>query len=254
MTTECDPDSVAWAAGLYDAEGSCSAYLPRHRKTYRRQIAVSQGGDPGKAPVVLIQFRNVVGGAGNITGPYNGYLFYWKSTRIDVIDAVATQLWPYLSQEKRDQFIVATRLSGKPLISPAATSAASSSTELAWAGGLFDGEGNVSVSGVGTRPSYPQPAMEVPQSSDHGIPTTLLRFRETVGCGSITGPRPPRNPWGRLPSYRWELGGHRNVEMLCGLLWPWLGATKRSHIEWALSVVHAGLVRGAHKGANDKEA
>jgi hypothetical protein len=101
MTTECDPDSVAWAAGLYDAEGSCSAYLPRHRKTYRRQIAVSQGGDPGKAPVVLIQFRNVVGGAGNITGPYNGYLFYWKSTRIDVIDAVATQLWPYLSQEKQ---------------------------------------------------------------------------------------------------------------------------------------------------------
>src|SRR2546430_413959 len=47
-----DLHSVAWAAGLYDAEGSCSAYLPRFRKTHRRQMAVSQAGDPGKPPIV----------------------------------------------------------------------------------------------------------------------------------------------------------------------------------------------------------
>ena len=109
-----DLDPISWAAGLYDADGCCSAYLPRQRKTYRRQMAVSQGGDPGKPPVVLLGLRNVLKGRGNITGPYNGYLFYWKTTRIDVIDAVAAELWPFLGQEKRDQFIAAARLAEVP--------------------------------------------------------------------------------------------------------------------------------------------
>ena len=247
-------DLLAWAAGLYDADGSCSAYLPRARKTYRRQVAVSQGGDPGEIPIVLLGFRNAVQGRGNITGPYNGYLFYWKSTRIDVIDAVAAELWPFLGQEKRDQFAAAARLAGKAPLDPASPIARSTSTEMAWAAGLFDGEGSVSVSGTGTRPSYPQPSMEIPQSGQHGTPGSLTRFMEAVGCGSITGPHPPRSPWGKLPSYRWQLGGHRKVEMVAGILWPWLGSAKRSQIEWSLSVVHAGLARGAHRTASDRDA
>jgi hypothetical protein len=215
---------------------------------------VSQGGDPGKPPTVLLGFRNAVQGRGNITGPYNGYLFYWKSTRIDVIDAVAAELWPFLGQEKRDQFIAAARLAGKTPLDSSATIVRSGSREMAWAAGLFDGEGSVSVSGTGTRPSYPQPSMEVPQSGGLGIPDSLARLREALGCGSITGPHPPRSPWGKLPSYRWELGGHRNVETVSGMLWPWLGSVKRLQIEWALSVVHAGLMRGAHRSVADREA
>ncbi len=249
-----DLDPIAWAAGLYDADGSCSAYLPRQRMTYRRQMAVSQGGDPGKPPVVLLGLRNVLKGRGNITGPYNGYLFYWKTTRIDVIDAVAAELWPFLGQEKRDQFIAAARLAGKAPLDPTATLTRSGSTELAWAAGLFDGEGSVSLSGTGTRPSYPQPSMEVPQSGDHGVPGSLVRFREAVECGSITGPHPPRNRWARLPGYRWQLGGHLRVETVAAKLWPWLGSVKRSQIEWALSRVHAGMVRGAHRSRADREA
>jgi hypothetical protein len=215
---------------------------------------VSQGGDPGKPPTVLLGFRNAVQGRGNITGPYNGYLFYWKSTRIDVIDAVAAELWPFLGQEKRDQFIAAARLAGKTPLDSSATIVRSGAREMAWAAGLFDGEGSVSVSGTGTRPSYPQPSMEVPQSGGLGIPDSLARLREALGCGSITGPHPPRSPWGKLPSYRWELGGHRNVETVSGMLWPWLGSVKRLQIEWALSVVHAGLMRGAHRSVADREA
>jgi hypothetical protein len=217
-------------------------------------MAVSQGGDPGKPPIVLLHFRNVLNGRGNITGPYNGYLFYWKTTRIAVIDEVAAELWPFLSQEKRDQFIAATRLTGNAPFDSTATWTRPGSTEVAWAAGLFDGEGSVSVSGTGTRPSYPQPSMEVPQSGEHGIPDALVRFRDAIGYGSITGPHPPRSPWGRLPGYRWELGGHLAVEGVAAKLWPWLGSVKRLQIEWALSLVHGAMARGAHRSLADMEA
>jgi hypothetical protein len=193
----------------------------------------------------------VVDGVGNITGPYRGYLFYWKTTQIGAIDAIGTALWPFLGQEKREQFLLASGLVGRTsTLDLQAPRLSSDNTERAWAAGFFDGEGTVSVGG-GERP---QPSMEIPQSSAHGIPDSLVRFKSVVGRGSITGPHPPRNPWARLPSYRWELGGHRNVEIVAGLLWLWLGSTKRSQIEWALSLVHAGLVRGAHRTLAEREA
>ena len=71
---------LAWAAGLYDGEGSSSMFVPRRRKAARRQIQVSQAGPPDEIPLVLLRFRDIVG-EGNITGPYRGYLYYWKTTR-----------------------------------------------------------------------------------------------------------------------------------------------------------------------------
>jgi len=249
-----DPHLIAWAAGLYEGEGSCSAYLPRRRKTYRRQMAVSQGGDPGKPPLVLLGFKSAVGGVGNITGPYRGSLFYWKTTQISILDTIAMMLWPFLGHEKREQFLRASILAGRACsLDLAASRWQFENTERAWAAGFFDGEGTAGVGGSRLRTSC-QPSMEIPQSNAQGVPDSLVRFQITVGAGSISGPHPPRNPWARLPSYRWELGGHKKVEMVCGLLWPWLGSTKRSQIEWALSLVHAGLARGAHRSLADREA
>ena len=150
-----DRQLIAWAAGLYDGEGSCSAYLPRRRHTYRRQMAVSQGGDPGKPPLVLLGFKAAVGGAGNITGPYNGYLFYWKTTQIHALDEIAATLWPFLGPEKRDQFLVASRLAGKAVgLDSTAPRETTDETERAWAAGFFDGEGTISVGGSGA--AYPR--------------------------------------------------------------------------------------------------
>ena len=251
-----DPPLIAWAAGLYEGEGSCSAYLPRRRKTYRRQMAVSQGGDPGKPPPVLLGFRSAVNGLGNITGPYREYLFYWKTTQIEIIETIAAKLWPFLGHEKREQYLHASRLVGRVCsLDLAAPRSHSEDIERAWAAGFFDGEGTAGVGGRSRDgPTYRQPSLEIPQSSGRGVPDSLLRFQLAVGAGSITGPHPPRNPWARLPSYRWEVGGHRKVETVAGSLWPWLGSAKRSQIEWSLSVVHAGLVRGAHRSPADKEA
>src|SRR5439155_9319130 len=160
-TPRVDLHELAWAGGLHDGEGSCSAYLPKRRKTYRRQMAVSQGGDPGKPPLVLLGFRNAVGGVGNITGPYRGYLFYWKTTRIQVIDAIATALWPFLGQEKREQFLVVSGLAGKLLpLDLIAPRSQSDETERAWAAGFFDGEGS---------------PWEV--TTSYGVPTGSRRWR-----------------------------------------------------------------------------
>jgi len=197
-----------------------------------------------------------VGGVGNITGPYKGYLFYWKTTQIGVLDAIAATLWPFLGREKREQFLMASQLVGRAVaLDLAAPRESAGHIERAWAAGFFDGEGSVSVGGSSAeRRSYLQPSFEIPQSSDCGVPESLVRFQSIVECGSISGPHPPRNPWGRLPGYRWELGGHRNVETVAGLLWPWLGSVKRMQIEWALSRVHAGLVRHPHASRAELDA
>lgn len=51
---------LAWAAGIYDGEGSASTYLPKQRKSRIRQMAVYQSGD-GAPPPLLLRFRAVVG-------------------------------------------------------------------------------------------------------------------------------------------------------------------------------------------------
>lgn len=87
-------------------------------------------------------------------------------------------------------------------------------TELAWAAGLFDGEGctylhdgqqNLRIS-IGQRDDF-----------------VLRRFALAVGDGRINGPY-PRKTGGPLWFYR--LTGHRAVEVLAKL-WPFLSPIKQ---------------------------
>ncbi len=235
-----DPQVLAWAAGLYDGEGSCSAYLPRERRTYRRQMAVSQAGDPGQLPEVLTRFRAAVLGFGNITGPYRGYLYYWKTSRKDALDQIAALLWPYLGAEKRHQFEAASSLARRshalthdPFIGPR-------EIELAWAAGFFDGEGTVAAEKDPATGRYLGINTEIPQSSADGIPDVLSRFREIVGVGNILGPYEPRSLWSRLPQYRWRSGALEDVETVADLLDPWLGPVKRTQFEAAIRLRRTG--------------
>ena len=231
MITDTD-SGFAWAAGLYDGEGSASTYMPRKRKTARRQMQVSQAGVSGSPPEVLARFRRIVG-EGNVTGPYRGYLFYWKTTRKDAIDEVARALWPYLSAEKRSQFENMTRAAGRSIpFWP--REVRRPKTELAWAAGLFDGEGSVLRTGpVGHR----YVSLELPQSSASGVPSALIRFRVAVSAGFVNGPYPPRSPWSRLPQYRWSLGAVSEVGRVVAVLWPWLSDVKRDDVRHQLTRV-----------------
>jgi hypothetical protein len=97
----------AWAAGLWDGEGS--VYLLDHRthEGYRiPEMCVTQS-SAGGAPEVLARFQTVVG-VGHLNGPYvqdgaNLDVYRWKSAARADIERVGATLWPWLGAVKRGQ-------------------------------------------------------------------------------------------------------------------------------------------------------
>jgi len=97
----------AWAAGLFDGEGS--SYLLKHRTHpgyLVGELAVTQSSRVG-SPEVLRRFAAVVG-AGYIAGPFiqksaTKDVYRWKAgARVDV-ERVVAELWPWLGEVKRLQ-------------------------------------------------------------------------------------------------------------------------------------------------------
>jgi hypothetical protein len=223
---------VAWAAGIFDGEGSTSTYLTKPNKIPRRQMAVSQGGVPAHTPSVLLRFREIVR-VGSITGPYDG-LYYWKITTNDDVDAVGAMLWRHLSREKRQQFAAAATRMQRPLPGPLDDSGGRD-FEAAWAAGLFDGEGTFGAyAKPHRRPSWRGARMSIPQASATNAPEPLLRFRSAVGVGTVTGPRIVPSPWSRLPQYCWQANGRHVCTAAIKVMWPWLGPVKRAEIRAAI--------------------
>jgi len=228
---------LAWAAGIFDGEGSTSTYLTKPRMTPRRQMAVSQGGLPGDAPAVLVRFKEIVR-VGSITGPYDG-LYYWKITKNDDVDLVGAVLWRYLSREKRRQFEAAAMRMRRSAPGPV-DDAGGRDYEAAWASGLFDGEGTFGAyPKPRMRPSWRGAQMSIPQASATDVPETLLRFRAAVGVGTVTGPRAVPSPWSRLPQYRWQANGRHVCSAAIKVIWPWLGPIKRDEIRAELDHLDA---------------
>src|SRR5713226_2076949 len=96
-----DIDSIAWAAGFFDGEGSVSTFAsPRGATTVR--ISVSQASRDG-VPAALSRFQAAVGGHGTIVGPYRAYLYYWHTKRVGSIEHVSSALWSQLGAVKREQ-------------------------------------------------------------------------------------------------------------------------------------------------------
>jgi hypothetical protein len=222
---------LAWAAGVYDGEGSASTYLPKHRKSRVRQIAVYQSGD-AVPPPLLFRFRAAVGDVGLIHGPARGSLYQWHSKRHFVVDAVSELLWPWIGEVKRAQLRKAAAEvdrsvpAGRPTVWSEGDSAA-------WAAGFFDGEGTVGL--VGPRGL----AMSIAQASEVGIPETLEHFRAVVGAGTITGPRMVPSPWSKLPQYRWQLTRFAEIECVIAMLYPYADVVKRERMTRRLEFVRA---------------
>ena len=99
--------SLAWAAGLFDAEGSTS--LSDHRSHPGRkyvEAAITQGGE-GAPPDVLVRFKSAVG-AGLIYGPYaqrgaTQPVYRWRLHLAEDVRRVIADLDPWLDQVKRRQ-------------------------------------------------------------------------------------------------------------------------------------------------------
>jgi hypothetical protein len=98
---------AAWAAGLYDGEGS--TYLLDHRSHANYRIAearVTQT-SPSGPPEVLTRFAQIVG-LGHINGPYGDDdahrpVYRWTTCVFTEIDLMLDRIWPWLGTVKRRQ-------------------------------------------------------------------------------------------------------------------------------------------------------
>jgi hypothetical protein len=235
-----DTQQLAWAAGVFDGEGSASTYVPRRRRSPVRQIAVSQKGT-SQAPDLLIRFQEAIGGLGHIHGPYRGQLYYWNSKRHAVADTVTELLWPYLSSPKRHQLSRCAYRVGRCV--PDAPAITELDTELAWSAGFFCAEGTI---GIARREGRSYVTLSVPQASVDGIPEALVRFRAVHG-GVIRGPRLVPSPWSKRPQYRWQLGRAALVARSLREVLPLMDAHKRAQAEIALRL--PGLVSQDERGS-----
>lgn len=97
--------------------------------------------------------------------------------------------------------------------------------QLAWAGGLFEGEGGwsqqVYTTTKGINRYYPRANLV---SSDLDI---LEKFQTTVGFGKIS---PKRTNIGTKCMWVWQTSSVEQTVALCAMLWEWLGSRRRSRI------------------------
>lgn len=111
----------AWAAGLFDGDGS--TYLAKHRShagQFYLEAALTQSSWTG-VPEILPRFANVVG-CGRVYGPYplpapHAPVYRWRACRRAQIEAMIERLLPYLDPVRRDQALVAfAAISAQPIL------------------------------------------------------------------------------------------------------------------------------------------
>lgn len=190
--------------------------------------------DADGVPEVLTRFRAAVG-VGRVRGPKR------KDGRVDLYSWVASSrgdvrrtfeaLSPWLGAVKRTQLV------GAVGVVPEAEFTPSRDEELAWAAGLFDGDGSTCFERHGTRADYRRADMAVTQTSRSGTPEVLTRFHRLVSVGHINGPYGGNERW--EPVYRWKAHRLVDVQNVARTLWPWLGSVKRVQASGVIATVVA---------------
>lgn len=96
------------------------------------------------------------------------------------------------------------------------------SSELAWAAGLFEGEGHIGL--------YAYPPSDRRAGLFHRSLVLAMcdedvvkRFHRTVGVGRLRQVPPPRNKPAWQPSWRWECSRWDEIEPMLRSFLPWLG-------------------------------
>jgi hypothetical protein len=96
--------------------------------------------------------------------------------------------------------------------------------KLAWAAGLYEGEGSLSV--WVRKDGVTVPKMQM-RSTDEDV---VRRFATIMGRGAVTGPHFDGNPKHR-PIWRWQLSSWPYVEAVTDSFWPYLGRRRRGQID-----------------------
>jgi hypothetical protein len=227
-----DRHELAWAAGFFDGEGWANAVGQTGRRTRQPQAQINQS-DNDAIPVALERFNRAVG-VGRIGGPEckPGRMdrYWWIASSRSDVNRVAALLDPWLGDVKRREFDDAVGPRQRDFSPPH-----ESAEWIAWAAGLYDGEGCSCLLDHRTHAGYKVPELSVTQSSAEGEPEVLVRFRDVVNAGHIDGPIDQPKPW--LPVYRWKCGALHDVRVVLETIWPWLGPIKRAQAQVMLKVL-----------------
>ena len=97
--------------------------------------------------------------------------------------------------------------------------------ELAWAAGLFEGEGGWSQQTYTTTKGV---AHYYPRANLVGSDLDVLeRFQNIIGFGKLS---PKQINLGKKPMWVWQTSSVEQTQALYAMLWPWLGKRRRSRI------------------------
>lgn len=101
--------------------------------------------------------------------------------------------------------------------------------QLAWAAGLFEGEGCFSFSDSRVR--------QVSAALNMTDEDIVRRFRAIVGFGAIYEVAPQKSHWKK--QWRWRASTFEQVQALMAAFWPWLGVRRRARAIEVLRCYHA---------------
>ena len=105
---------------------------------------------------------------------------------------------------------------------------------IAWAAGLFEGEGTITLCSGRAR-------LAIKMTDEE----TVLRFYKTIGAGKVYGPYPNRagekDGYARSDYWLWLVEGKEAAEVAMSL-YPWLGQVRRDRVDEVMPVVEAEVV------------
>jgi hypothetical protein len=174
-------------------------------------------------------------------------LYRWEVSSLGDVRALLELVSPWLADIKLSQLAAASR-SAKPAQDPTADQ----DEQSAWAAGLFDGEGSMSLLRHRTHGGHFVGEMSVTQLGGVDQPEVLRRFVGIVNAGKIYGPYSQSGAGGAV--YRWKCHTLAEFVAVRTRLAPWLSVVKTAQIQGVLSVLLAQprLPRGNPTWGRDK--
>lgn len=105
--------------------------------------------------------------------------------------------------------------------------------QLAWAAGIFEGEGCISLLRRRSPRSDIHSVMVSMYMTDRDV---IERFSEIVSIGHLT--HGPFKKDTNLLGHVWQTGKFEHAQALIALLWPWLGDRRRARAVEVLQATH----------------
>ena len=238
----------AWVAGLFEGEGS--VIVARKGQHQRRLDIANCQAD------VLERVREITGrGAVRIDAnpnrpPHHQVRLVWQVWSWLDICEVADHIYPLLGVRRRERIrdlfawppsrMLITDAEGRrsfqrsprpPILTENAD--ASENVWIAWAAGLFEGEGSAVCSPMGGRRRGLQRRLQVPMS-DRDV---LDHLRVVLNAGSVrpvkAASHTMKGP--RKQMFVWTCGRWTDIVRICNAILPWLGERRRAQVQRLLA-------------------